>query len=137
MSNGNSGVGYGIPPKATQFKSGQSGNPKGRPKGAKNLNTLLNRTINERLTITENGKRRTINKLEATVKQLVNKAASGDYKSGQLLLQLVQLVEGRSEADNVFAQPAVADTDYLVMNNIISRIRGSVTKEFANDIPSP
>jgi hypothetical protein len=31
----NYGVGYGKPPKASQFSPGQSGNPKGRPKGAR------------------------------------------------------------------------------------------------------
>ena len=34
-------VGYRKPPKATQFKQGQSGNPHGRPKGTKNLKTDL------------------------------------------------------------------------------------------------
>ena len=40
-SDGNHSVGYGRPPEATRFKPGQSGNPKGRPKGSKNLRTLF------------------------------------------------------------------------------------------------
>jgi hypothetical protein len=37
----NSAVGYGQPPVASRFKPGTSGNPKGRPRGAKNLKTLV------------------------------------------------------------------------------------------------
>jgi len=36
-------VGYGKPPKQTRFAAGKSGNPKGRPKGAKNKRPLLNK----------------------------------------------------------------------------------------------
>ena len=42
MANQKYEVGYGKPPVHTQFKPGQSGNPKGRPKGAKNKRPKLN-----------------------------------------------------------------------------------------------
>src|SRR5258707_14185668 len=48
-------VGYRKPPGHTRFKKGQSGNPKGRPAGAKNLSTLLSEALNEPVVVTENG----------------------------------------------------------------------------------
>jgi hypothetical protein len=79
-------VGYGRPPRASQFKPGQSGNPKGRPKGSLNVATVLERTLREKLVINEGGRRREITKLEAAVKQLTNKAASGDARALRLLV---------------------------------------------------
>ena len=49
-------VGYCKPPRGAGFKKGQSGNPRGRPPHSKNLSTLLNDTLNELVTITENGR---------------------------------------------------------------------------------
>ncbi len=78
-------VGYKKPPKHTRFQAGQSGNPKGRPKGCSNFATTLGKILGERVQIVENGRRKTITKLEATMKQLVNKSASGDLKAIQVL----------------------------------------------------
>jgi hypothetical protein len=50
-------VGYGKPPRHTRFAKGQSGNPRGRPRGAKNFNTLLEEALDEPVTVTENGGR--------------------------------------------------------------------------------
>lgn len=83
-------IGYGRPPKATQFKKGVSGNKKGRPKGSKNIATLVHAAMHERVTITENGRRRTISKIEAAIKQLTNKAATGDPKAIQALFNLAR-----------------------------------------------
>jgi hypothetical protein len=55
---------------------GQSGNPRGRT--PKNLPALLAAALNEKVTVTENGKRRQITKREAVIAQLVNKSAAAD-----------------------------------------------------------
>ena len=90
------GVGYCHPPGNSRFKKGQSGNPKGRPKGTLNMATTLERTLREKVVINENGERRTITKLQAALKQLTNKAASGELKALQLLAALVRSAEERA-----------------------------------------
>ena len=92
-------VGYGKPPQNTRFKPGQSGNPKGKPRGAKNLATIVDNATKEKVVVTENGKRRAVSKLELVIKQLVNKAALGDQKATMQLLPLVQIIEGRIETN--------------------------------------
>jgi hypothetical protein len=114
-------VGYGKPPHQTQFKKGQSGNPKGRTKGSKNLAALIMSALNEPVTVTQNGRRKRITKIEAMTTQLANKGASGDPKATQLLLGVVQLFEDRAETP---AQTnAVGDADRQVMQLLFSRIQ--------------
>src|SRR2546430_13671820 len=72
-------VGYGRPPRQTRFRKGQSGNPMGRPKGAKNLATLIGQVLKEPVVVSENGRRKKITKREAMLKQLVNRAAAGEH----------------------------------------------------------
>lgn len=79
-------VGFGRPPRHSQFQKGRSGNPSGRPRGSKNAATLLDEALKERVIVSENGGRRSVTKLEAIMKQLVNKAAQGDHRATQLLL---------------------------------------------------
>ena len=90
-------VGYGKPPCHTRFKKGQSGNPRGRPPGAKNLSTLLNETLNEPVVITENGGRKKVSKRQASLKQLVNEAAKGNWRALKLLVDILQGIERRTE----------------------------------------
>lgn len=103
--NGDYEVGFGKPPSHSRFKPGQSGNPSGRKHGSKNLATIVRKAVNERVKVSENGRRHSMTKLDAAVKQLVNKAASGDQKANQLLLALVQVIEGRAEVTASAAAP--------------------------------
>ncbi len=106
------GVGYGRPPIETRFKQGVSGNPRGRPKGARNFASIVAATLGERVVVNENGRRKRITKLEAAVKQLVNRAAGGEARSIQLLIGLVQAGEARpAQADP--SQATQADANVL------------------------
>ena len=90
-------VGYGKPPRHTQFVKGQSGNPRGRPRGTKNFATLLNEVLNERVTVTENGGRRRLSKCHAIAAQLVNRSANADFRAMKILLDIVRDIERPNE----------------------------------------
>lgn len=94
-------VGYGRPPKHTRFKPGQSGNPRGRPKGSADMSTHIEDALKEKVVISESGRRRTITKGKAIAKQVVNKAASGNLQAARLLL--LQQKAQQSDAQQVRA----------------------------------
>ena len=85
-------VGYAKPPQYTRFRKGQSGNPKGRPKGLQSFARLARQAFNEKIAIKENGERRIITKLQAALKQLANKAASGDAAAIREVLRLQAVI---------------------------------------------
>ena len=91
-------VGFGKPPRRTRFKKGRSGNPKGRPRGSRTSLTLLEQALSEQVVVTENGQRKQITKGEAMLKQLVNKAASGDPRAMQMLLGEIRSLEDHLES---------------------------------------
>ena len=103
-------VGYGKPPHHTRFKTGQSGNPRGRPSGAKNLSTLLNEALSEPVVVvTENGGRKRISKRQASFKQLVNEAAKGNWRALKLLVDILQDIERRTAPQTEESSFSLAD----------------------------
>jgi hypothetical protein len=127
----NDDVGYGKPPSHTQFVKGQSGNPKGRPKGSQNLATILTKVGRERVKVTENGRTRYIAKFEATMLQLVNKAVSGDPHANRVLLSWLMWLADSAQT----AAPSLVshERDKLAMDNLIERIRKSEDVPQEND----
>jgi len=90
-------VGYGKPPRHTRFAKGQSGNPRGRPSGAKNFTTLLSEALNEPVIVTEHGGRRKVSKRQAIVTQLVNRSATADFRAIKILLDIMRDIERQTE----------------------------------------
>ncbi len=88
MGDGKYKVGFGKPPKHTQFETGRSGNPKGRPKGARGLKTDLRAELSETIKVTEHGRTRHLTKQRAVVKALAAKAMRGDPRAIAKLIDL-------------------------------------------------
>lgn len=88
-------VGYARPPKHAQFQPGQSGNPKGRPRGVKSPFTLLREELQRKVTLRENGTVTTVTKLEAIMKRVVADTLSGKASQTRLLFALLHVFEAQ------------------------------------------
>jgi Family of unknown function (DUF5681) len=83
------GVGYRKPPKASRWRKGQSGNPHGRQKGARNLKTELTEELSEIISVKEQGLARRITKQRALIKAMTAKAVQGDTRAANLLINII------------------------------------------------
>ena len=95
------GDGFGSPKETTKFSSGECGNPKGRPKGAKGSNTLLNKALDQKIISRANGKQKQITTREGIIMRLVKKALDGDHNAIKLIMAKDEDFEFRSiDQDN-------------------------------------
>jgi|SRR5579863_6985512 len=121
MSNMGDEGGYGKPPVQTQFVKGRSGNPKGRPKGAKNLSSIFHKATRQLVTVNMNGRTVRITKLEACIHQLVNKAAAGDQKAVREVLCLSRILEALEQTSG--PDSSLDERDKSMMAGLLVRIR--------------
>lgn len=84
-------VGYGRPPRHSQFKKGQSGNPKGRRPKSRNTSTLLAEELDKLITVKDGNGARRISKREALITSLVNDGITGKNQARQLLLRILEI----------------------------------------------
>ena len=129
MSISEDRVGPGRPPKHSQFRKGQSGNPNGRPKGTFNVATVLERTLREKVVINEGGRRKTITKLQAAVKQLVNKAATGDTNAFKVLSALAHSAEEKIQTNSGEEVQELKEVDRKILQDILQRFGNPKTEK--------
>jgi hypothetical protein len=112
-------VGFGKPPLGTRFKEGESGNRKGRPKGAKNVTTILREEANEKIEVVEDGKRKKLSKMQVATRQQMNKAVKGDTKAYAHVFDALRKDEARAEQNAGPTAPLIESHDLEAMSNLV------------------
>ena len=123
-------VGYGKPPKRTRFRPGQSGNPRGRPKGTKNLKTDLVEELGEKVVVREGDQARQVSKQRAVVKTLVAHTLRGDARSAGLLMSMMMRLLDTGEGAAETAE-ALHDDELEILAAFEGRVRRDASVDTA------
>lgn len=92
--NGDYIVGDGKAPVEHRFVTGQSGNPGGRPKGARGMKTILREKLAKKQPIKVDGKVQTKSRLDNSLETLTLRSGAGDLKAQRMLYDLCLLLLG-------------------------------------------
>ena len=93
-------VGYKRPPREHQFRPGQSGNPSGRPKGARNFKSELREELSELVTVRDGDREIEVSKQRALIKSMVAAAIDGNQRAAALVLAMCVRMLADAEDDD-------------------------------------
>ena len=120
MTNDDDDVGYKRPPKKTQFRPGQSGNPAGRRKYVRNFKSDLMEELREMIVIRENGRERKISKQRAFIKALVAAAIKSDVRAINAVVACTRNFNSSAEEQ---MSPTVDTEDLDILESFVARER--------------
>ncbi|WP_234035767.1 DUF5681 domain-containing protein [Erythrobacter insulae] len=124
-------LGYGKPPSATRFKKGQSGNPKGRPKGKRNSQIPYDHVLGQMVTVREEGRKRRITAAEAFILQLTQRGLAGDSAAARSSLAAIETARVKSaDAEGLGIKKFVI---VPIQIECVLRTLGMATKKFPTD----
>jgi hypothetical protein len=122
-------VGYGKPPRANQFKPGKSGNPKGRPAGAKSEATILQDLLQHKIRLSERGKTRKITLHEAILRRIAEDCLKGNTKSAAFLLNRYHAMTS-NEPD----ESGLSDDEQTVLETYLKKLQSNLDPK-TDDLP--
>lgn len=112
-------VGYGRPPKSTQFQPGQSGNPKGRKRKPKSVQVQMQKVVSRKVKITEGGVTKLLTVQDVIFRTIANKAAKGDLNAAKFVFSLLHAPE-YAETD-VIDQAGLSPEDQAMLGEMMTR----------------
>jgi hypothetical protein len=134
-------VGYKKPPRHTRFQKGRSGNPKGRPRGARNLFSDLEAELRQPITVREGDATRRVSRQRAVLKRLLDKALKGELGAIVKLLELVARRDAAvaAEALAVRHEPdtPLSAEERQVLAALEARLLHRPEAASAADVPAP
>jgi len=135
-------IGYGKPPKATQFKKGQSGNPKGGKKAEaiEDVRIVIENVLAEQTKVRDGGKVRTVSKLEAIMQAQRANALKGNAKAVRTLFKLGQkngLFTKAKPRGGIVIDPPGTDEEKMIMRAFEAQRSARATSLDETDEPSP
>jgi hypothetical protein len=126
-------VGYCRPPKHSQFKPGQSGNPKGRLKQSRNLRTVVKQVLDEDMLIREGTRLRRMPAAEALVRTTMTRALKGEPKAVASLLILIRQAGYGSDHDECGADLLATPEINAIVEDFIARYGSKETPMASED----
>jgi hypothetical protein len=119
-------VGYGSPPVASRFKTGASGNPKGRPRGSKNLKTLIRQAMTAKISIQEGPSSRRVGKIEGVVLRQLQSALKGNDRSAMAVIKMATQMGFLEDPDSKPAEAtALSASDERILEELLTRRHGT------------
>ena len=115
-------VGYKKPPRHSRFQPGQSGNPRGRQKGVRNLAIDVKRTLEVPVRLNDQGRARRVSSQEAALLRLREKALMGDPRALAQFLELAKIFNNSSAVASAGGE-ALAAEDRAILDAFAEDIR--------------
>lgn len=114
-------VGFCKPPVHTRFKPGQSGNPKGRPKGSMDTLRLIDKIVSKKVTATIDGRPLKISKRQAMLLRMANEATQGNLNTFKTILPLLMQIDARKAAHAAAANDTISRTDREILDEYLHK----------------